>query len=73
MNQQPTPTRQISEAELAALAVNHLAYIKLVPTPEGPALYEVFNADGTALAKFENRDIAFAAVRQNDMEPVSVH
>ncbi|MGE0733151.1 MAG: DUF1150 family protein [Alphaproteobacteria bacterium] len=73
MNEQINPIRQISEAELAALAVNHLAYIKLVPTPEGPALYEVFNADGTALAKFEDREIAFAAVRQNDMEPVSVH
>ena len=33
----------------------------------------LLNADGTALAKFEDREIAFAAVRQNDMEPVSVH
>lgn len=73
MTPESSPIRQMSQAELAALAVNHVAYIKFVPTPQGPAQYEVFNADGTALAKFEDREIAFAAVRQNDMEPVSVH
>ena len=30
-------------------------------------------ADGTRMAVIPNRDLAFAVVRQNDMEPVSVH
>ena len=30
-------------------------------------------ADGTQIAIMADRDVAFAAVRQNDLGPVSVH
>jgi len=41
--------------------------------PEGIKLYAVHLMDGTRVAVVDNRDAAFAAARQNEMEPVSVH
>jgi hypothetical protein len=41
--------------------------------PEGVKLYAVHLMDGTRVAVVDNRDAAFAAARQNEMEPVSVH
>ena len=41
--------------------------------PEGIKLYAVHLMDGTRVAVVDNRDAAFAAARQNEMDPVSVH
>jgi hypothetical protein len=41
--------------------------------PTGIKLYAVHLMDGTRIAVVDNRDAAFAAARQNEMEPVSVH
>jgi hypothetical protein len=41
--------------------------------PDGIKLYAVHLMDGTRIAVVDNRDAAFAAARQNEMEPVSVH
>ena len=41
--------------------------------PQGIKLYAVHLMDGTRIAVVDNRDAAFAAARQNEMEPVSVH
>jgi hypothetical protein len=41
--------------------------------PKGIKLYAVHLMDGTRVAVVDNRDAAFAAARQNEMEPVSVH
>jgi len=35
--------------------------------------WSIHAADGTAIGAAPTRDTAFAAVRQNDLEPVSVH
>ena len=35
--------------------------------------YTVHAADGTQIALLPDREVAFATVRQNDLEPVSVH
>ncbi|MBV9863057.1 MAG: DUF1150 family protein [Alphaproteobacteria bacterium] len=64
--------RHISSHELAALGMQDMAYIKQVVVDEVTG-YSVHAADGTQIALMTNRDIAFAAVRQHDMEPVSVH
>lgn len=64
--------RNLKPADLAALFVNDIAYVKTVSKDDGMS-YEIHAADGTPLAIFEDRDTAFAAVRQNDLEPVSVH
>ena len=58
--------------DFALFGAEHIAYVKPVVI-EGQLLYAVFAADGRELAVIEGRDLADATVRQNDMEPLSVH
>jgi hypothetical protein len=64
--------RQMSAQELAMMGVQDLAYVKPVVV-DGAARYAIHAADGTQMAVVPNRDMAFAVVRQNDLDPVSVH
>jgi len=64
--------RQLSERELGLLGVNDVAYVKRI-TDDGTEGFAVHAADGTRIAVLANRDLAFVMVRQNDMEPLSVH
>lgn len=64
--------RQISARELALFGMQDLAYVKPV-TVDGTLGYAVHAADGTQIALLTNRDVAFATVRQHDLEPLSVH
>ena len=64
--------RQLSARELGLLGMNDVAYVKPV-VEDGTEAFAIHAADGTRMAVVPNRDLAFAAVRQNDMEPVSVH
>jgi hypothetical protein len=63
--------RHLSPSELAALGMQHLAYVKQV-TVEGNEGYGIFAADGTQMGLVGDRDLAFAVVRQNELQPVSV-
>ncbi|MFI4948477.1 MAG: DUF1150 family protein [Alphaproteobacteria bacterium] len=64
--------KQLSERELGLLGMNDVAYVKPI-VDNGSEAYAVHAADGARIAVIANRDLAFAVVRQNDMEPVSVH
>ena len=64
--------RHMSAHELALLGVQDLAYIKRVMV-DGATGYAVHAADGTQIALIPDRDVAFATVRQHDLEPLSVH
>ena len=55
-----------------ALGSKHVAYIKSV-TVDGSTAYAIHAADGQELAVFGEREVAFIAARQNDLEPLSVH
>lgn len=44
-----------------------------IEIPEGATLYALHAADGSRLALLGDRDVAFAAARQHEMNPVSVH
>ena len=46
---------------------------RLADVPEDTTLYSVHSADGERIALVGNRDLAFAAARQHEMNPVSVH
>ena len=63
----------LSDAQFAAMGVNRVAYVKPVPGADGETVYEVHAAEGSIIAEICDRDTAFAAIRQNDMEPLSVH
>ena len=64
--------RQISPQEFATLGMQAVAYIKRI-TENDTIVFAIHAADGTQLAVLPDRDTAFATVRQNDIEPVSVH
>jgi len=65
-------TTPLSPEALASLGMPDLAYVKRIEI-EGDSAYAVHAADGSPLAVLANRDLAFAAARQNELEPVSVH
>lgn len=64
--------RELTERELGLLGMQDVAYVKHVVV-DGEDAFAVHAADGTQIAVMEDRALAFAVVRQHDMEPVSVH
>ena len=67
-----TILRHLSGTAFAALGKGQIAYIKPVEV-ENEQAWAVHGADGSPLAVVAEREVAFALVRQNDLEPVSVH
>ena len=59
-------------AEWCAFAVDHVAYVKRIEM-NGHVGYAIHAADGTPMTVMDKRDIAMAAIRQNGLEPASVH
>ena len=72
MNQIDQKLRQISAQEFALLGMQDVAYIRRVVVNDEPG-FAIHAADGTEVAVLPSRDLAFATVRQHDLEPVSVH
>ncbi len=64
--------RIMSDQDLAVLGLQDLAYIKRVIV-DGENAYSIHAADGTAIAVMADREVAFATVRQHELEAVSVH
>lgn len=64
--------REMSLADLAALGLQGIAYIR--PTlVEGTPAFAIFAADGTQIGVVPTRDIARAALNEHDLEEVTVH
>ncbi|WP_448202793.1 DUF1150 family protein [Azospirillum sp. sgz302134] len=72
LNDAAAVLRLLSPQDFAAFGVDHVAYVRPVEVDGNPA-FSVHAADGTPLTVLAERDVAFATVRQNDMEPLSVH
>ena len=72
----PAPTAPsaypLTAADLAHWGVNVVAYVKKVEI-EGGTAYAIHAANGEPLGLAGSRDVAFAGLRQNDLEPASVH
>jgi hypothetical protein len=64
--------RHLSTREFTALGVQDLAYVKAV-VAGGRTAFAMHAADGTELGVVASLDLAFAALRQHDLEPMSVH
>lgn len=64
--------RHLSEQQLAALGVSHIAYLKPV-TVDGVQGFAIHAADGTPMAVAGDREVAVAAVMQHEMLPLYVH
>jgi hypothetical protein len=52
--------------------MNDMAYVKRVVVND-EAKFGIFGADGTQLALAPSEEFAYATIRQNDLEPVTVH
>jgi hypothetical protein len=64
--------RELSPQDFALIGMQQLAYIK--PTVvNGVTGFSIHAADGTQIGMAPSRDIAFAAVKQHELEPVSMH
>lgn len=64
--------KSITSDDFAAFLSGDVAYIKPVDQ-DGMAGYAIHSADGQLLTVVAERDTAFATVRQNGLEPLSVH
>jgi hypothetical protein len=64
--------RHLSEQQLAALGVSHIAYVKPVMV-NGVQGFAIHAADGTPMAVAGDREVAVAAVVQHEMLPLYVH
>jgi hypothetical protein len=64
--------RTTSLHDLGVYGLETMAYIKPV-TVDGQKFHSIHAADGTPLAVMAERELAFATVRQHDLEPTSVH
>ncbi len=64
--------RHMSSRDLAAFGMQDMAFVKRVDVNDEVG-YAIHAADGTQMAVLTDRDVAFAAVRQHGLEPVSVH
>jgi len=64
--------RHISPQEFALLGMQEVAYVKRVIINE-TVVYAIHAADGTQAALVPSLDVAIGTVKQNDLEPMSVH
>lgn len=83
-----TKFRPLTPEALAMLGAPRMVYIREVDPaelradgslpphtrlPKGVKLYAVHAANGERMAVLDDRDAAFVAAREQEMEPVSVH
>jgi hypothetical protein len=72
MNPTTITLRQLTPQAFATFGIDAVAYVREVDV-EGRPGFSIHAADGTALTVVTDRAIAFATVRQHDLEPMSVH
>lgn len=68
----PDGAQAMTPTAFLALGAPNLAYVRPVVVDGEPG-FGIHSADGEMLAVMGDRDTAFAAARQHDLDPVSVH
>ena len=63
---------EITPQALSTLGLNQVAFIKPV-LDDGAEHFVVHAADGNAVRVFPSREMAELAIRQSDLQPVSLH
>jgi len=71
MKQQVTYS-ELSQQDFMLLGINDIAYVNKEQR-DGKEVFMIHSADGASITALANHDVAFAAVRQNGLEPLSVH
>jgi len=65
--------RHLTAEQFALVGMQEVAFIKMVPLPEGAKGYGIFAADGRQVAVAPSMDLAQAVIRQNELEPLLAH
>ncbi|MDR3439537.1 MAG: DUF1150 family protein [Telmatospirillum sp.] len=68
----PSLQKAMSAQDLALWGIQDIAFVKRVVIND-EVCWAIHGADGANIGMAPDRDVAFAAVRQHDLEPVSVH
>jgi hypothetical protein len=63
----------MSGSDFAAWGMPEVAFVKKIVVEGGGNGWSIHAADGSQMGLAPTRDLAFAAIRQNDLAPVSVH
>ncbi len=66
---------QMPDQDFLALGVRDIAYVRPLTVGEGgetKIIFAIHTANGTAVGAAETRELAFSAVRENGLEPVSL-
>lgn len=64
--------RRMSPADFASWGMPEVAFVKRVLVNDEVG-WSIHAADGTHMGLAPSRDLAFAAIKQHELEPVSVH
>ena len=73
MQQSEVAEKIMSTADFEMLGMHYVAYVKKIGNSDAER-FGVYAANGAEIAVMNvDRDVAFATVRQQNMEPVSVH
>ncbi len=64
--------RSISQQDLAALGLGEVAYVRPVVIDGTPG-FAIYAANGMAMGAVASSQAAQMAIRQNELEPVSLH
>ncbi len=65
-------TGPMTPADFAHWGLPGIAYVKRIVVDDETG-WSIHAADGTQIGLAPDRDLAFASVRQHDLEPMSVH
>ncbi len=71
-NEQQQWLRDLTAQDLMGLGLENVGFVKRIVV-QGQVGWSIHMADGTQIAMADARDVAFAAVRQHNLDPVSVH
>ncbi|PIW26547.1 MAG: hypothetical protein COW30_14430 [Rhodospirillales bacterium CG15_BIG_FIL_POST_REV_8_21_14_020_66_15] len=71
-NRSVTPVSGLTVEDFLVLGADTTAFVKAIEI-DGRAAYGIFSALGQPLGYADTRAVAQVAVRQNDLEPASVH
>lgn len=63
----------MSDQDFAMHGIEQVAFVKAVTLDDGTPAFAIHAADGQQVAILADREVAIAAVKQNDLEPLSVH
>jgi hypothetical protein len=64
--------KRFSDRDWLAFGVNEVAYVRPLMV-DGATVFAIHGADGSQLAVVPSAEIAWAAMRQHELEPVSLH